>query len=370
VTGPTNQTDANATSSPPTTVSAVVVNYNGGNRLLNTLRSLDDQPYPLVEVLLLDNASDDGSLQRVRDRFPRVRIVDLGSNLGPAVARSRGIREARADLVLLLDSDVCVDQATLPLLVEAYHVEAKPAVVCPRVRLIPERDTVQAEGADAHFLSMMLLRHAYQPVETLPMTRAEVGGAISAALLVDRQRCLEAGAFDGLFTIYQEDLEFSIRLRVLGERFVCEPRAVVWHDRGTLSGLTFRGVGSYPRQRGYLSMRHRLLIVLVHYRLRTLVLLLPVLLLYELASIGICAVRGLLFEYFRAWKWVLEQLGPIRHRRRQVQRRRKLNDRDIYIGGPIPLTPGFIRNKPAAALVGGLSAVMNGYWHLVRRWIG
>ncbi|MEM6392442.1 MAG: glycosyltransferase family 2 protein [Planctomycetota bacterium] len=362
--------EASATPRDPLRISVAIVNYNGGDRLLNTVEALVNQPYPLVEIIVVDNQSTDDAPQRVKERFPQATIHDMGGNPGPAPARAAGIRAATGDFVLLLDNDVYVEEKTIEHLVEAYHRHGEPTVVCPRVQLVPETHLVQAEGADTHFLTMMVLRHAFAETTALNNEPAEVNGAISAGLLVHRERTLEAGSFDELFSIYQEDLEFSIRLRLLGHRFVCEPKAVVHHDRGTLVGQTFRGdreKSKYPARRGYLVMRHRLLCVFIHNRLRTLLVLSPVLLLYEFASLGIALLRGFGWQYFRAWGFVWSNRKAIAERRRRMQRERVLRDRDLLIGGPIPLTPGFMKNKIAGAMITALSGIMNGYWFLARK---
>jgi len=361
---------ATALADPGPSVSAVVVSYNGGDRLLNTLQALYDQTAPLAAVIVVDNCSDDGTPRRVRERFPSVQLVEMGTNAGLPAARNAGLRRATTDLVLMMDHDVYVDAACVERLVQR-HRDDGAAVVCPRVRLVPERDVVQTDGAETHFVGTMVLRHAYRPVADLPAAAAPVGACIGACMLLDRARALAAGGFDEAYFFYFEDHEFGLRMRSLGHDVVCEPAAVVYHDRGTgTPGLAFRGRGAYPARRAYITIRNRVLTLLIHYRLRTLVVLAPTLVLYELASLALAVRQGHGWQWVRAWAWHAANAPTVWRRRRRVQRTRTLRDRDLLVGGPLPLAPGLIRSRPAAAAVRLFSGALDAYWRATRRWIG
>jgi GT2 family glycosyltransferase len=352
------------------TVSAVVVSYNGGDRLLNTLQALHDQAVPLSAVIVVDNHSDDGTPRRIRERFPGVQVVDMGANVGLPAARNAGLRRAATDLVLMMDHDVYVDPECVERLVQR-HRDDGAAVVCPRVRLVPERDVVQTDGAETHFVGTMVLRHAYRPAADLPTAATPVGACIGACMLLDRTRALAAGGFDEAYFFYFEDHEFGLRMRSLGHDVVCEPAAVVYHDRGAgTPGLAFRGRGAYPARRAYITIRNRVLTLLIHYRLRTLVVLAPTLVLYELASLALAVRQGHGRQWVRAWAWHVANAPAVWRRRRRVQRARTLRDRDLLVGGPLPLAPGLIRSRAVGAAVRLFSGALDAYWRVARRWIG
>lgn len=351
-------------------VSAVVINYNGGDRTLQCLDALTRQTMPLDRIVVVDNGSGDGSPQRIRERFERVEVIELGDNRGLPAARNIGLEAVRSDLVLLADSDIYLEPDALDRLVAAREATGA-TVVCPRIRLIPEREVVQADGAAPHFLGTMVLLHAYTNVNELPAERARVGGCIGACYLVERRQVIDAGGFDELYFFYFEDLEFMLRLAAYGHDFVCEPAALVFHDRGEgTSGLSFRGSGPYPLRRAYLSMRHRWLTILIHYRLRTLLVLLPALVLYEVSVVVFALSRGWGLQWLRAWAWQVRNVPLVVRRRRVTQRTRLRDDRDLLVGGPLPLAPGLIRRPLVQAAVATLSAVLDAYWRLARHVIG
>jgi len=351
-------------------VSAVVVNFNGGDRVLNCIGALISQDISLRHIFVIDNGSTDGSANQIRTSYPSVHVMELGENRGLPAARNAGLRLATSPLVLLIDNDVCLERDCLRQLVRTYET-LRPAVVCPRVLLLPETGIVQSDGAFPHFLGVMTLRHGYVPVEQAQSQTADVEGCIGACMLVDRALALEAGGFDELYFFYFEDLEFSIRLRALGHRFVCEPAAVVYHDRGAgTPGLSFRGEGEYPLRRVYLSTRHRVLTLLIHYKTRTLLVLLPALVLFEISCLLVVLLQGWSRAWAKAWTWQLRNWRLIRQRRKRAQQTRILGDRELLAGGSIPLAPGFVRSRISGLVAAVLSWIMNGYWHIVHRWIG
>jgi GT2 family glycosyltransferase len=352
-------------------ITAVIPSYNGGERLLRTIEALEQQTLPLAEVIVVDDGSNDGSVACVAERFPDVGVLRLAANAGPSVARNAGLRRAATDLVLLVDHDIYLEPDCLERLAGA-HRRWEAIAACPRIRLHPERDVVQADGAEPHFVGTLALRNGFRRVgDRPPSDTAFVGAVPSGCLLVQRAPVLEAGGFDPLIFFYFEDLELSVRLRALGHRFVVVPSAEAYHDRGAGTvGLAFRGQGSYPARRLHLTLRHRLLILLVHYRARTLLVLGPALLLYELASLALALARRLGGEWLRAWVWQFQHASEILERRQRIQRARVCPDHEILVGGPLPLAPGVVRSRVVRTVVDGLSRGLDAYWRVARHLIG
>jgi len=341
---------------------AVVVNHNGGDKVLACLAALVELREPPSAIVVVDNASTDDSPDRIAERFPSVRVIALPDNAGPSVARNVGLRAVDADVVLLIDDDVYLRADALDRLLAA-QAETGAAVVAPRVVLHPERELVQCDGGAAHPIGTLRLRHGFRPVAELPVERTEVGACIGACLLVDRAAALDAGGFEELFFFYFEDLEFSLRMRSLGCNLVCEPRAVAFHDRGSgTPELSFRGAGGYPARRAYLSHRNRWLCMLIHYRRRTLILLGPLLTLYEAMSLGFFIVNGWPQHWVRAWAWLLSHRREIAARRGPMQARRSRSDAALLEGGTLPLAPNVVRRPELRRAIGAFSRFADGYF--------
>ena len=312
------------------------------------------QPYTVI-----DNGSSDGSLEAIREKFKTVQIIELGENRGLPAARNAGLRQATSDLVLLLDNDVYAAKDCISNLLHTYE-NSKAEAICPRIILFPECEVIQCEGAAAHFIGTMRLRHAYRSIKDNPQKASNVGACIGACMFLQRKKILDAGGFDEIYFFYFEDLEFCLRIRALGHTILYEPSAIVFHDpRYGTPGLSFRGKGEYPLRRAYLNIRHRLLTIFIHYRIRTIFVLLPVLTIYEIVTLTAALMGGWGKQWAKAWTWHFKNRVHTRKRRGLMQADRQRSDRKLLEGGPLPLAPGFIRSQIVKTGVAMLSMGFN-----------
>jgi GT2 family glycosyltransferase len=215
----------------------LIVSYNTKQDLETCLRSLHDQP-PQVshEIVVIDNASTDGSTDAVRRQFPRVRVIALDANHGFARANNEGIRQTASEHVLLLNSDTVVPAGAIDRLVASMHALAGASIVGPRL--------VDAAGApELSFGRMMspvnevrqklIGRFAGRRQLSKMMSRTrEVDWVSGACLLVRRRDAEAAGLLDERFFMYCEDVDFCAAVRANGGRVYFAPVADVIHLRG------------------------------------------------------------------------------------------------------------------------------------------
>lgn len=216
------------------TVSVVVVNFNGLQHLENCFHSLLEQDYPahLVELIMIDNGSTDGSRQFVAERFPSVRIVKNDRNVGFAPAVNQGARIATGQYLALVNNDMRFDRSWITAMVTALEAHRDRGVVCVGSQIL------DWEGKHIDFISSGtgFIGFGYQLYHNLPI-RA-IGGigehealfACGGAMLVDRTIFLETGGFDEDFFAYYEDVDFGWRLWLMGYRVLITPAALVYHQ--------------------------------------------------------------------------------------------------------------------------------------------
>jgi GT2 family glycosyltransferase len=351
-------------------ISVVIVNHNGGQDILNCINALKKQSFRIDEIILVDNASTDGSPAKILLYYPDVTLIALERNDGPSKARNIGLQHAQSELVLLLDDDVYVHTDCIRMLYETYD-RYRPAVVCPRIVFYPNTQTIQCDGAEPHFVGTLKLNNNLEPAIKPPSGPLEVHACIGACILVNRDVILSVGGFDELYFFYFEDLEFSMRLSSMGYSIVCEPRAIALHDRGKGSpGLSFREGAEYPENRVYYTVLHRAMNLLIHYRLKTLIILSPALLVYELSTLAMMLNRGWMRIWGKAMASVLKNKTYLLKRRKWVQAKRRRHDREILTGGLLPAAKGLMESRFEKACLSILSLILNLYWSLVRKRIG
>lgn len=221
-----------------TRTAVVIPNWNGHEWLPGVLESLAAQTLQADEVIVVDNGSDDGSVDLVRREFASVRLVELHHNTGFAVASNRGVEAAAgADLVALVNTDVVLADDWLERMVAAL-APGDASVACKMVDLhdpttiYDAGDVLRRDGAAEQ-------RGRFLPDDGRWDEPGPVFSACAGAALYRRDAFLTVGGFDERFFAYLEDVDLGLRLRCAGWTCRYEPRAEARHaGGGTSSKLT------------------------------------------------------------------------------------------------------------------------------------
>lgn len=351
---------------PPLTFS--VVNYNGASRLEATLAALLQHRHSADELLLIDNRSTDRSVEMTQRMCPGARIIVLEENRGPGAARNVALQQAENELVLFLDNDVLLQAGCAERLLEALRDNPRALAAAPRVLYADDAGLIQYEGANSHYLGLMILRNANLRASACPAHISRINSLVTACFLLDRRRWGGGEAFDDSFFFNYEDHDFGMRSRVLGHELLAVPGATVLHTHGT-PGLSWRPGREYSRTRVYCLIRNRWQIILKNYSLKTILLLFPGLAVYEVFQLIGIAKKGWLGEWRRALVWTVSHARRILERRKRVQLARLCPDRMILEDGPLPFSQDLVMSRAERAAQGVLNGIVAGYWVLVRRLI-
>ena len=358
---------SSVTRTAPRPVTLCVINYNGEHRLDRVLAAAASSDLAFGEIVVVDDRSTDRSVALLRERHPRVRVVEQPANAGPGAARNAGFRAASHDLVLFVDNDVALAPGCAAALCRALeHTGA--LVAQPRVLYADRPETVQYDGADCHVLGLMVLRHAGLPAAEAPGTTAETRSMVTCAFLMDRARWTAGPPFDTTFLFNLEDHDFGVRSRIAGHRLLSVPEATCRHGEGT-PGLSYRGEGPQSSTRVYCLIRNRWRIVLQAYAARTLLLLGPTLAAYEVFQLAGVLRKGWLGPWLRALGWMMANPGTTLRRRREVQTSRRISDRELLASGPLPFTPGLLAGGLERMAREWLERVSSAAWRRVRRFV-
>ena len=345
-----------------------MVNFNGERYLEETLGSVLNQEDGFKEILLIDNASQDRSLEIVASRFPSVRLIKLNENRGPAVARNAGYKMATCDRILFMDNDVSLSPNCPDILTRALNDNARAAVAMPRVLYAHNNNLIQYDGADCHFLGLMTLHNVNQPLSSSTSETTKMSSIVTACFLIDRERWGKDDPFDETFLFNYEDHDFGVRTRTLGHEILSVPSALCYHREGTV-GLSFRGKGNYSKVRAYCLIRNRWQVILKNYELKTLIILSPILFFYELFQLMGIIGKGWFVEWLRALLWVAFHPIHIFRKRQLVQKERKTPDREILQNGPIPFREDVIKSPLERLVKNYMDRIAKVYWDQFARFI-
>jgi GT2 family glycosyltransferase len=214
---------------PPPRVTVVIPNWNGMLHLSECLSALSAQSMSDFEVLLVDNASSDGSVAWVREHHPEVRILRRPDNGGFAKAVNAGIIVSRSEYVALLNNDTAVDAGWLAALVAALDDHRAYDFAASKMILYYEPERLNAVG-DVYVLGRLAGRNRGLGA---PVSRygsmERVLGACAGAALYRRSLFREVGLFDEDFFLMSEDTDFNLRCLIAGKRCLYAPAAMVRH---------------------------------------------------------------------------------------------------------------------------------------------
>lgn len=300
-------------------VSVVVLNWNGRHLMQTCLDALLDQVYPEVEVIVVDNASTDGSCPFLRERYgSRFQIVELEENAGYAGGNNAGFAVASGEFLVTLNNDTRVAPGWIQALVDAASRSDRIGICASRQMKMDDPDVIDSVGIGIHRNAQSRSignRERYQGQYGSPM---EVFGAHGASAFYRRRALEEAGGLDEDFFAYEEEFDLCWRMRLLGWRCLYVPGAVLEHQVGAT-------VRKRPGLHEYLSARNRILCILKNYPRGVLLESIPELARCELWNLYLGLFRS---ETFRVHGrlGVLPLLGKMMNRRREIQSRRRMTD--------------------------------------------
>lgn len=222
----------------PPLVSIIIVNYNGKRYLDDCLTSLLKQTYPRErwEVILVDNASADGSAAYVRERYSWARVISPAKNLGFAGGNNEGYRHCRGEFIALLNNDTVADPGWLQALVDVMAEDLRIGGATSKILFRDEPDTINSAGLNLYRDGRGGDRGFRQLDRGQFDEPSDVFGACGASVLLRRAMLDDIGFFDERFFMYSEDLDLAWRAHFRGWRFRYTPRSVVYHVHCGSSG--------------------------------------------------------------------------------------------------------------------------------------
>ncbi|MCP4536826.1 MAG: glycosyltransferase family 2 protein [Chloroflexi bacterium] len=297
--------------------SVIIVAYNSGDLLRDCVASIRSTR-STVEIVVVDNASTDGAVERVKAEFPSIRAVRSERNTGFGAGNNLGTRCAKGTFLVFLNPDAIVTDGWLEAMVRPLAEDSSIGLVTPKVLLQNNSDRINVTGLNVHLSGISMCRGLGD--SRVAFDEATLVAAISGVAFAVRREVFEAvGGFDKDFFLYMEDVDLSLRVWLEGYRCLYVPQAVIRHDYDEVE------VGT--RKTFYVE-QGRYLMLLKSFSWRTLLGLLPTLLLVEVITWGWLLSHNprAIVQKIHAYRWVLAHRMQIAQKRRHVQARRACPD--------------------------------------------
>jgi GT2 family glycosyltransferase len=215
-------------------ISAIVVNYNGAGFLPACLASLYGQTYPDLEVIVVDNASTDGSDQIPAEYATRAHVIRSSENLGYGGGINKGIAVASGDAILALNNDIVLDRSCVEHLSRVLETEPGTGMCAPKM-LLPD-GRMNSTGLCISRSGAAWNRDMGREDTGADTGQGEILGPCGGAALYRRAMIDQVGSFDESFFLYMEDVDLALRGRLAGWTCSYVPEAVVVHACGGTAG--------------------------------------------------------------------------------------------------------------------------------------
>ncbi len=305
---------------PCTLASIIVVSRNSRDHLETCLNSLMYTVGLNSEIIVVDEASVDGSADYVAESFPWVRLVRNKASTGPASATNQGVSHATGRYIVVLNADTEVTSGWLEALLMPLQDDKQAGMTTPRILRMGPSGEVTACGNLVHYSGLRGGRGLGRPADSPELLRpGELPAVSGACFALSRELWRQLGGLDSTFLASMEETDLSLRARLAGYKCVYVPDAVVYHN--------YSGGVKNARQL-YFMERNRLLMLLKVYSGRTLLQLVPALAVAEGVTwkYAVRSGRKHVSAKLRAYRWLLAHRKEVARKRRETQQDRRQSD--------------------------------------------
>lgn len=314
-------------------VSVIVLNYNGkkhlGNILEACLESVFQTDYPNFEVLFVDNASTDGSVDFIKNKYGwnrKLRIIQNKKNFGYAEGNNIGIRNAKGKYIALLNSDTKVDSKWLKELVKAIRPDEIGAAQS-KLLLMNNPNLMDCAGGFIDYYGYHHYEVGHKQKSDKYRRTYEIFYAKGAGVIIKNSALKNAGLFDPKIFMYFDETDLCWRIRLNGYSIIFVPTSIVYHAADAIPSLL------QEKARMYFATRNHMLMVLKNFDASNLLKPFVVSLMWEIRNIGKFVLKRkphFVSSIINALLWNLVNLRYIWEQRQITQKQiRKVTDEKI-----------------------------------------
>lgn len=301
-------------------ISIIIVTRNNEKDMEECLTSILKQTYQNFEIIVVDNASSDKTLEHVR-KFPNIKIISNSRNVGYSKGNNVGYEKADGEYVAILNPDTIVDKNWLTELVKALEKNANIGIVTPKVLMYDHKGIINTCGNDVHFTGLGFSRGINKKEWNYDLSEYLFTPS-GCSFLIKKETIKRAGFFDEDFFLRSEVPDLAWRAHLIGYTCKYVPTSKVFHK------YSFKMDSFWY----YLTERGRLLLILKNYTYRSLVLISFPLIVTEMLTWGYAFLKGreFILSKILAYKWIIRSRHKIRRKRKNINKIKRINDREIF----------------------------------------
>lgn len=311
-------------------VDVIIVTYNHKRFMRPLFEGLVKTDYPINSwsVHFVDNASTDGTVDEIKmlveeykSDLPETKVIESKENLGFAGGNNLIMKTSKANYVYLLNPDAAFEKETLSEIVKVAEERQDAGAFQSLQVLMQDPSRIASAGNDIVFTGHGFCRGYKDPVASAPKAVTPIAYASGASVLYCTEALREVGYFDEKLFAYHEDLDLGWRMHIAGINSLLVPSSIVKHH------FEF----SRSIKKWYWMERNRLIVIYTLYRIPTILLLLPGIIIVELVTWLTAILKGWGIQKVKADVWFLNPANwmYLWKKRRQVQKTRKKKDREI-----------------------------------------
>ena len=301
-------------------VSIIILNYNAGQILLDCFESVVKTNYDNFEIIVVDNASEDKSYMKCKEKFERIHLIENEKNLGYCEGNNVGIKSAKGEFVVILNPDTIVDPDWLNELFRAYHKHGE-ALYQPKHLSLKEKSTIMSTGNMMNVFGFGYAREKGEKDVNQHNAIEQIGYASGTCLFVPSSIFKNVGLLDPFIFLYHDDLDFGWRAAQLGIKSYYVPSSVIYHAESYLL--------RWNAEKFFWLERNRKYCLLTHYSKETYAKMRSSLFLVDLCVWMFYLSKGFLAAKIKAELDIYRNREAIKIRYNQLEKIKTVSDKEL-----------------------------------------
>lgn len=341
-------------------ISVVIINYNGKRTVLNTIESLIKQEGILTSIKMIDDFSNDGSYELVKEKYPDLLIIRQAKNTKNLnKLRNLALEISETEKVLITDNDIIFDKNCIYELNKAMERDKEIATCTPRLMYLDDPNLIYTAGVKFHYIGAAVCEQRETYLTEYEKTPSKNSG--TGIMLINKKIVLDAGGFDDdlIVMAWGDDGELYQRLLSRGLKCLYIPTAFALHEEKPFSKeRSYRAEG---------QLYNRWVIILTHYSLSTLIILSPVLLVYQIIEFFFMLLKKMPHLFFKALKRLFKNIPLILKKRKEFQKLKVVSDIQRLDSGKMYVSRTLIEsNKLLKIFLNSLNIILDYYWRVAK----